>query len=531
MPAKIMRFFKKPSGILAVLMAVALLGTSSLYAMRAFAEGDVPTIPDHILASNYTQVTVDHMFAESWYDYVQVYCSEADTVEKELSYIGSLSSFNSSELYDGENPFDIYQYDSDNDGYVDEYYSTSSLRYTGEIPGKMYYVYQELENYETGDYEYCYIGSFNINQYEAMRNPSGSSDVQTVVSAVTLDTTGADCELDPYNWPTVSSTPVEILHHHDPEMRWVYDSELEEYVQVPVTENVFNEETGAYEEVPLYNDYDEPIFGESLPYYHSEMLAKAGVDITDDDVTLSFFGRKERTYYKYGNRIPISQDDYRYASNIPVIIPNGSSKGSEVFIGFLDEGDDDSDAIGSDTLQSMAVRSVTGILGIPGDAGTVITYEGDYGKVYLPVKVNLTYDNSSWESVEHAFIRENEVLNGTVDTEYDNTTDSCMIDGGLKGNAYFQLHNSGGTPPQMFYDENDEYSSAGDIPETTWNDNQLTQTTSMWQLAGDDSTTFSVNGTTPIKNIFKENQYTVSGGPVLTFNVNLKSQFGVARTY
>ena len=54
MPAKIMRFFKKPSGILAVLMAVALLGTSSLYAMRTFAEGDVPTIPDDILASNYT---------------------------------------------------------------------------------------------------------------------------------------------------------------------------------------------------------------------------------------------------------------------------------------------------------------------------------------------------------------------------------------------------------------------------------------------------------------------------------------------
>ena len=531
MPAKIMRFFKKPSGILAVLMAVALLGTSSLYAMRAFAEGDVPTVPDDILASNYTQVTVDHMFGGSWYKYVQIYCSEAETVEKELSYRGSASDFSSSKLYDGENPFDIYQYDSDNDGYVDEYYSTSSLRYTGEIPGKMYYVYQEMYDDEIGTERCFYVGSFDINQYEPVRDPRGYSESKNVVMAVTLDTTGAECEIDQNASLTISDTPAEIIHHKDPITTGQYDSETGQWVEVPVTEPVWNEETEEYEEVQLYDEYDEYNFGESLPNSHSEMLAKAGVVITDDDVTLSFFGRKERTYYKYGNRIPISQDSYLYASNIPVIVPNGSSKGSEVFIGFLDEWSNDSDAIGSDTLQSMAVRSVTGILGIPGDAGTVITYEGDYGKVYLPVKVNLTYDNSSWESVEHAFIRPNDVSNGTVDTEYDNTTDSCMIDGGLKGNAYFQLHNSGGTPPQMFYDENDEYSSAGDIPETTWNDNQLTQTTSMWQLAGDDSTTFSVNGTTPIKNIFKENQYTVSGGPVLTFNVNLKSQFRIPGTY
>ncbi len=531
MPAKIMRFFKKPSGILAVLMAVALLGTSSLYAMRTFAEGDVPTIPDDILASNYTQVTVDHMFAESWYDYVQVYCSEADTVEKELSYRGSVSSFNSSELYDGEKPFDIYMYDTDNNGYTDENYSSSSLKYTGEIPGKTYYVYQEMYDYDTGNYGYCYVGSFNINQYESMRDPRGYSETKGVVSAVTLDTTGADCEFSQDEWPTVCETPAEIIHHKDPRTTWEYDSESGQWVEVPETESVWNEETGAYEEVQLYDEYDEYNFGESLPNSHSEMLAKAGVDLTDEDVTLSFFGRKERTYYKYGNRVPISQDDYRYARNIPVIVPKDSSKGSEVFIGFLDDGDTDSDAIGRGSMQTFSIRSVTGILGIPGDAGTVITYERDYGKVYLPVKVNLTYDNSSWESVEHAFIRPNDVLNGTVDTEYDNTTDSCMIDGGLKGNAYFQLHNNSGTPPQMFYDENDEYSSAGDIPETTWNDNQLTQTTSMWQLAGDDSTTFSVNGTTPIKNIFKENQYTVSGGPVLTFNVNLKSQFRIPGTY
>ncbi len=531
MPAKIMRFFKKPSGILAVLMAVALLGTSSLYAMRAFAEGDVPTIPDDILASNYTQVTVDHMFAENWCDYVQVYCSEADTVEKELRYRGSVSSFNSSELYDGEKPFDIYMYDTDNNGYTDEYYSSSSLKYTGEIPGKTYYVYQQMYDYEIYTERYFYVGSFDINQYEPVRDPRGYSESKNVVMAVTLDTTGAECEIDQNAWPTISDTPAEIIHHKDPRTTWEYDAETGQYVVVPVTEPVWNEETGAYEEVQLYDEYDEYNFGESLPNSHSEMLAKAGVVITDEDVTLSFFGRKERTYYKYGNRVPISQDDYRYASNIPVIIPNGSSKGSEVFIGFLDEGDDDSDAIGRGSMQTFSIRSVADILGIPGDAGTVITYDGEYGKVYLPVQVNLIYDNSSWESVEHAFIRQNDVSNGTTDTEYDNTTDSCMIDGGLTGNVYFQLHNSGGTPPQMFYDENDEYSSAGDIPETTWNDNQLTQTTSMWQLAGDDSTTFSVNGTTPIKNIFKENQYTVSGGPVLTFNVNLKSQFRIPGTY
>ena len=62
MPKKIMQFFKKPSSILAILLAVALLGTGSLYALKAFAYGEIDVIPAELLSENFDVVTVDHVF-------------------------------------------------------------------------------------------------------------------------------------------------------------------------------------------------------------------------------------------------------------------------------------------------------------------------------------------------------------------------------------------------------------------------------------------------------------------------------------
>ena len=89
MLTKAKQFIQKPSNLLAVLAAVAVAGIGSMFAMQAFADGDVPAVPDEIL-SNYSQSVINYVYMQTWDDdvSVQVYCSEAGTESATLTYAG-----------------------------------------------------------------------------------------------------------------------------------------------------------------------------------------------------------------------------------------------------------------------------------------------------------------------------------------------------------------------------------------------------------------------------------------------------------
>ena len=89
MPKKIMQFFKKPSSILAILLAVALLGTGSLYALKAFAYGEIDAIPADLLSENFDVVTVDHVFVyNNESTNIQIYCSVPGVGTRTVRYNG-----------------------------------------------------------------------------------------------------------------------------------------------------------------------------------------------------------------------------------------------------------------------------------------------------------------------------------------------------------------------------------------------------------------------------------------------------------
>ena len=291
MPAKIMRFFKKPSGILAVLMAVALLGTSSLYAMRAFADGEIDTVPDEVLSENFEVVTVDHVFAQLDYydDKLQIFCSAPGVGTRTIYYDSSDHEyFNTGEIYDeNNNCLPVWNYDS------------YSVRFTGTIPSKRYYVYQTFEE-EEKKVTY-YVGSFDIQDQDSIRNVT--SDFSP--GSLSIDDSGAGHTFD-------SSLPIKI-----------YDGNAGGYSYYNAVGNSVGE-NDEWVRKEWYSDNTE------MSQENISLLYESDANCTySNEYQMTYVGE---IFYKYG---PARSVDSGYVSDLSVLIPkNTSAKAYIAPVGF-----------------------------------------------------------------------------------------------------------------------------------------------------------------------------------------------------
>lgn len=492
MPAKIMRFFKKPSGILAVLMAVALLGTSSLYAMRAFAEGEIDTVPDEVLSENFEVVTVDHVFAQLDYydDKLQIFCSAPGVGTRTISYDSSdYENFNTDEIYDenGNNYLPVWNYD------------TYSVRFTGTIPSKRYYVYQTFEE-EEKKVTY-YVGSFDIQDQDSIRNVT--SDFSP--GSLSIDNSGAGNTFD-------SSLPIKI-----------YDVNTGDYSYYDAVGNSVGE-NDEWVRKEWNSDNTE------MSQKNISLLYHSGADCTySNEYQMTYVGE---IFYKYG---PARSVDSGYVSDLSVLIPkNTSAKAYIAPVGFNSES-----AIANDSSyrSTYNIQSLAGLLGITADMGNVITFDAGYGHSYLPVKVDVKYDNSDWKAIDHVLVKDNDVEDGIIKTVYDNTSDEGTVpEGGFYGNAQFLPEDENETAPQMYYDAEGSFSTVNDVPLAFWSDATKTQNTEMWRLKGDPSEKFSVRGEKPINQIIKDGAYTCAivnelNLKYIHFTVPVESDFTLPETY
>ena len=485
MLTKAKQFIQKPSNLLAVLAAVAVAGIGSMFAMQAFADGDVPAVPDEIL-SNYSQSVINYVYMQTWDDdvSVQVYCSEAGTESATLTYAGDNNWLDTSEFKKDGASFDLNSYDSDGDGTTDMSYSETTVTINGDLPSKRYYAFQNLYNEETDNYEETYVGSFDIKNSSSLKKILTNGylpyyDVSDFIKEIGLDTSDAEGTYSPSESVSAYDAKGERVHH-----------------------------TGEYYEWENQGSYFPGGSGQTV-------LRDAGFDFTS--ATYSFLGIKEKTFYKYGDRVPL-ESSHHSATNVPIITPNGANPGSQSYIAVLHDSDNDSDIVNYGTLKPISSQSLSSLLGIPGDAGTIMTYANDSSMMYVPVTVYVDY---SVVSPDPKVMVRNTELNGHSENVFDNT-DECLLDG-LYVSMKFQPE-SGYPTPQSY--SGTEYASAEAVPDDEWEDAVC------WESSNDKSKTFPLGSQSTVKGLFTASNYSCgSSGGVIKLRVPVNAQFPIPMTY
>ena len=426
MPKKIMQFFKKPSSILAILLAVALLGTGSLYALKAFAYGEIDVIPAELLSENFDVVTVDHVFVyNNESTNIQIYCSVPGVGTRTVMYTGGSSDFETNCL-------------CDEDGYnicLGEYESYA-VRFTGEILSKTCYVYQTFE--KGGKTVSCYMGSFDVADLSGVRNVTS-----------------------PFDSSSLSLSGGDTGHTFAPSSSFeMYGTNAGEFVYYDANGDSVAEDN-AWVRKEWVSDED------AIDHENIALIAAADADWSNN-YELTYTGE---VVYKYG---PARDVDSGYVSNLQVLVPKNDS--AHAYISSANH-NESTIAGNSDYRTGYIIQSLADLTHIDDITGTVITFYSDYGNSYLPMKVDVKYDNSGWKSKAHVFVKDNGISDGEIQNVYDNTENNNTVDfDGINQEVEF-LPQSGEIVPQMYYDEGGTLTSIDGVPSAYWSDGELTQNT------------------------------------------------------